>query len=65
MNRWKIGEDKIGVVQGLYYLNEAIGNWETISSGLNRNFRAERDYLWTIPQAEMEINDVITQNPNY
>jgi len=65
MNRWGIGEDKIGSVEGLYYFNEESGEWDTINSGLNRNFRPERDYLWPIPQAEMDINDVITQNPNY
>ncbi len=65
MNRWRIGEDKIGTVEGLYYLNETTGQWETITSGLNRNFRSDRDYLWPIPQNEIEINDEITQNPNY
>lgn len=65
MNRWKIGEEKVGTVEGLYYLNTASGEWETITSGLTRTFRADRDYLWPIPQAEMEINDNITQNPNY
>jgi hypothetical protein len=65
MNRWEIGGDKIGIIEGLLYLNESSGEWETITSGLSRTFRPERDYLWPIPQAEMEINDAITQNPNY
>ncbi len=65
MNRWQIGGDKIGTIEGLLYLNETSGEWETITSGLTRTFRPERDYLWPIPQAEMEINDNITQNPNY
>jgi len=30
-----------------------------------RSFRADRDYLWPIPQAEIEINENISQNPNY
>jgi hypothetical protein len=65
MNRWQIGEDKIGIIEGLLYRNETSGEWETVTSGLTRSFRPERDYLWPIPQAEMEINDAITQNPNY
>ncbi|GEO19703.1 RagB/SusD family nutrient uptake outer membrane protein [Cyclobacterium qasimii] len=65
MNRWEIGEDKIGTVEGLYYLNTTSGEWETITSGLTRTFRPERDYLWPIPQVEIDINDNITQNPNY
>jgi len=65
MNRWKTGGDKTGIVKGLYYLNGISGEWETITSGFTRTFRPERDYLWPIPQVEMEINDAITQNPNY
>jgi hypothetical protein len=65
MNRWKIGEEKAGLVDGMYYQDEDTGEWRIWNSGFERRFRADRDYLWPIPQAEMEINDEITQNPNY
>ena len=64
MNRWQIGEEKAGLVQGMYYQEEG-GAWKLWSGGFERRFRPERDYLWPIPQAEIEINSEITQNPNY
>lgn len=30
-----------------------------------RSFNSNRDFLWPIPQAEMDVNDSITQNPGY
>ena len=30
-----------------------------------RIFDANRDYLWPIPQKEMDVNDQLVQNPNY
>ncbi len=30
-----------------------------------RSFEADRDYLWPIPQKEMDVNDQISQNPGY
>lgn len=65
MNRWKIGEEKAGLVEGMFYKPEDGGEWKIWNSGFERRFRPERDYLWPIPQAEIEINDKITQNPNY
>lgn len=65
MNRWQIGEEKSGVVEGMYYKDAATGEWKIWSQGFQRRFRPDRDYVWPIPQAEMEINDEITQNPNY
>jgi hypothetical protein len=65
INRWQIGEEKAGVVEGMYYKDEATSEWKVWSQGFQRRFRADRDYLWPIPQAEIEINDKITQNPNY
>ena len=64
INRWEIGEVKAGPLQGMYYINESTGNWEILSYGTDANFTA-RDYLWPIPQSEMDINDVLTQNPGY
>lgn len=65
MNRWEIGEEKVGLVEGMHYQAEGSGEWRIWNSGFNRRFRADRDYLWPIPQAEIEINDEISQNPNY
>lgn len=30
-----------------------------------RKFNPNRDYLWAIPQGEMDLNDQLVQNPNY
>ncbi|MCE5347642.1 MAG: RagB/SusD family nutrient uptake outer membrane protein [Bacteroidales bacterium] len=65
VNRWKIGEDKIGVVQGCDYIDATTGKWTVLTRGYTRTFRTDRDYLWPIPQSEIEINENITQNPNY
>lgn len=65
INRWEIGEVKAGLLQGMYYINGATGDWEILDYGQVAEFRADRDYCWPIPQDEMNINDVITQNPGY
>ncbi|SHF42171.1 Starch-binding associating with outer membrane [Mariniphaga anaerophila] len=64
MNRWKIGAEKANPAQGIRYKNDA-GEWTIFSRGLTRSFRADRDYLWPIPQEEVEVNPNIGQNPNY
>lgn len=61
INRWEIGEVKAGLLQGMYYINGATGDWEILDYGQVAEFRADRDYCWPIPQDEMNINDVITQ----
>lgn len=30
-----------------------------------RSFNPDRDYRWAIPQAEVDVNDEVTQNPGY
>ncbi|MGY5851407.1 RagB/SusD family nutrient uptake outer membrane protein [Salegentibacter sp. F14] len=64
INRWEIGEEKAGLLEGMYYIDEDTGEWEIMNYGQQASFR-ERDYCWPIPQSEMDINDVITQNPGY
>ncbi|MDF9799418.1 hypothetical protein OKW21_004681 [Catalinimonas alkaloidigena] len=64
INRWQIGEVKAGLLQGMYYINESSGEWEILDLGVQANFE-ERDYLWPIPQSEMDINDVLEQNTGY
>lgn len=41
-------------------------NQETVFQPLQtRLFNKERDYLWPIPQKEMDVNNKLVQNPNY
>ena len=64
MNRWQMGASKAGPVLGVRYKNGS-GEWEIYNRNLIRTFRADRDYLWPIPQEEVEVNPNIGQNPNY
>ncbi|MCG6190330.1 RagB/SusD family nutrient uptake outer membrane protein [Maribellus maritimus] len=64
MNRWEMGEEKAQPALGIRYKNES-GDWVIVNRNLTRNFRADRDYLWPIPQEEVEVNANIGQNPNY
>lgn len=64
MNRWKTGEAKTQPALGIRYKNQA-GEWVIVNRNLTRNFRADRDYVWPIPQEEVEVNPNIGQNPNY
>jgi len=65
MNRWQLGEEKEGDVLGAHFQDEN-GQWYLYDMGYNRSFNPGRDYLWPIPQAEMNANDEITQNnPGY
>ncbi|SIQ31176.1 RagB/SusD family nutrient uptake outer membrane protein [Maribacter ulvicola] len=65
LNRWELGEAKVGLLEGMLYLNENSGEWETLDYGQVAKFNPARDYCWPVPQKEMDINDVITQNPGY
>lgn len=31
----------------------------------NRQFNPDRDYLWPVPQREIDLNPNLTQNPNW
>ncbi|HET8735795.1 MAG TPA: RagB/SusD family nutrient uptake outer membrane protein, partial [Pricia sp.] len=65
INRWQIGEVKAGLLEGMYYIDETTGEWEIMNYGQIAKFDPNRDYCWPIPQKEMDINDVIKQNPGY
>ncbi len=65
INRWQIGDIKTGLLQGMYYIDEASGEWKILDYGRVASFRPDRDYCWPVPQSEIDINDVITQNPGY
>lgn len=62
--RWKTGNEKAGLVQGFEYRDEATGTNKIWSIGINRRFQ-ERDYLWPIPQREIDLNKNMTQNTGW
>ncbi len=65
MNRWRIGEQKEGEVFGAHF-RDSNGEWYLQSIGFTRQFNPNRDYLWPIPNSEMNSNSAITQNnPGY
>jgi hypothetical protein len=65
MWRWKIGEEKAGLVQGFDYVDDATGQTRIWSIGINRSFNPLRDYIWPIPQREIDLNKSLTQNAGY
>ncbi len=66
MNRWEIGEEKVGQVFGAHFINPETGEFYLQSIGFTRSFNPNRDYLWPIPQSEVNSNSAITQNnPGY
>lgn len=66
IRRWKVAEDVIpGIIYGMTYADES-GNLQTISlPGFLKVFNSQRDYLWPIPQREIELNPTLTQNPSW
>jgi hypothetical protein len=65
MWRWKIGGERVGLIQGFDYVDEATGQSKIWSIGINRNFNPQRDYVWPIPQREVDLNKKLTQNTGY
>lgn len=66
IRRWKAAEDVIpGIIYGMSYVDQG-GNLQTISlPGFLKVFNPQRDYLWPIPQREIELNPNLSQNPNW
>jgi hypothetical protein len=60
--RWKTGGDKDGLVEGFTYKEEENGPDKIWNIGVTRHFNQERDYLWPIPQREIDLNQNIIQN---
>ncbi len=67
IRRWEIAED---VIPGKLY--GILNNYNTDRSDYGshvlvgtRVFDASRDYLWPIPQSEMDLNKNLVQNPNW
>src|SRR5690606_2925390 len=66
IRRWKAAENVIpGIIYGMTYVDQG-GNLQTISlPGFLKVFNPQRDYLWPIPQREIELNPNLSQNPNW
>lgn len=65
MIRWKIAEKVMnGWCHGIK-TGEAIGTDNGYARVEQRVFKAEKHYLWPIPQSEKDLNSNLTQNPNW
>ena len=64
IRRWGIAEEVFNVpIKGLTYVNN--GQLTTVDQpGVVRNFQ-QRDYLWPIPQKEMDLNKSLQQNTGW
>jgi hypothetical protein len=65
IRRWGIAAEVLNVpIAGITYVNNN-GNLETVTQpGVIRNFQS-RDYLWPIPQKEIDLNKNLEQNPGW
>ena len=63
IRRWKIAES---VMNGKLY-GRPVRDYQPnyIPTFDNRTFNPDRDYLFPIPQKELDINKNLKQNPNY
>lgn len=66
IRRWRIAERVVpGILYGMTYADPG-GELRTISlPAFVKVFNKNRDYLWPIPQRELELNPNLTQNPNW
>lgn len=77
IRRWKIGEEVMVDAKGLDNSLLAAGMYPGDGKGESkdwiyeeividqRQFNPQRDYLWPIPQNEMDANENMVQNPGY
>lgn len=65
IRRWKTAEKVMpGNVYGITWING--GNLSTVQvQAFERVFKPTRDYLWPIPQKELDLNAGLTQNPGW
>jgi len=64
IRRWRIAEDVMnGPTYGIDYKDEN-GETKTIFAEMRR-FTIPRDYLWPIPLKEIELSEVLEQNPGW
>jgi hypothetical protein len=70
IKRWKIGSQVMnGAVYGarLGTVDAKTGKYTVTGENLKVETRAfsDKNYLWPVPQAEIDINKSLTQNPGY
>lgn len=67
IRRWNIGDEVMnGTVYGIYnYFDDSRSDFGSFVTVETRSFNESRDYLWAIPQSEIDINDNLDQNPNW
>jgi len=65
IKRWGIAEKVMnGPIKGMTYTDKS-GNMQTVVySDFNRKF-VKRDYLWPIPQKELDLDPKMNQNPGW
>lgn len=64
IRRWSIAEQVIpGRTYGITYINKK-NELDTLKAEM-RYFNASRDYLWPIPEREINVNSNLIQNPLY
>jgi hypothetical protein len=65
LRRWRIADVVMpGKVYGMTYEDEN-GDLQTVEVPGWENFFSERNYLWPIPQTEIELNPQLTQNQGW
>ncbi|MDR0510293.1 MAG: RagB/SusD family nutrient uptake outer membrane protein, partial [Rikenellaceae bacterium] len=65
IRRWRTAETVLPrAIYGVTYEDGGVFKVVQVSSA-NRSFRADRDYLWPIPQKERDLNKNLTQNTNW
>lgn len=63
--RWRIAENVLnGWCHGLY-TGETVGTDNGFVRVEKRTFDANKHYLWAIPQSDRDLNNNLTQNPNW
>lgn len=65
IKRWKIAKDVMnGAIKGMHYVDKN-GDLQTVTfTDFERKF-TDRNYLWPIPQKEMDLNPDLKQNPGW
>jgi hypothetical protein len=61
VRRWNVAHTN----DPIFGLNNDENDFRLITKFYTKKFNAERDYLWPIPGAEMDINPKMTQNPGW
>ena len=65
IRRWKIANQVMpGKVYGITYV-DTNGNLQTVEVPGWTQIWEDKDYLWPIPEKEIELNPNLTQNPGW